>query len=54
MFECPDCGGVVQTSSDSHFCVSCTWFESRRCQALDNIEGLHYPEAGSIPEFSAA
>ena len=54
MFECPDCGGAVDTTPISHFCVVCTWFEPRRCLALTAIDGLRYPAARSIREFNAA
>jgi hypothetical protein len=54
MFECPRCGGAIDTTPTSHFCYACDWFEPRNCVELVGIDGLSYPEAGRIPAFAAA
>jgi hypothetical protein len=35
MFNCPDCGGPVQTNVGSYVCIQCSWFKARRAIELD-------------------
>jgi hypothetical protein len=35
MFECPECGGAVETTPNCYFCVACDYFDERHFVNLD-------------------
>jgi CO dehydrogenase/acetyl-CoA synthase beta subunit len=39
MFECPDCGGVIETTPSCYFCIACDYFTERRFVDLDGGRG---------------
>jgi hypothetical protein len=39
MFECPECGGAVETTANCYFCVVCDFFDERHFVNLDACTG---------------
>jgi hypothetical protein len=39
MFECPECGGVIETTAHCYFCVVCDFFAERHFVNLDGGRG---------------
>jgi hypothetical protein len=36
MFECPECGGAIETTANCYFCIVCDFFDERHFIALDD------------------